>query len=339
MPGIHQLHRPGAQVDATDQAGDEVLEPRCWPRDRPAPGSSRRPVPAVTRPRCGRSAGSPTHSVAVRAAATPCPIASVRDRCSTSRARLKSNVSPAMPAAGSSQPASVNDPASQVWGPGSSRCWISADRLNGRVRCPHSYRSVCRRLAITTNASRCASRAISARSLRRPVGRAGQLQETDRPPRARSPAPAPARTGSRPDSEPPASAARTTCTCWVRTACSAGPPSNGRTVADSSSAPPLVARERSAAPDPVGGLQLDVREADQGPPRQVGDEERDPRRAERQAQLAGDRLDGLDGRGRLGSGQHAAHGSGTLLPNHVRSLGAAAPAVPETVEVRPSRRR
>ena len=50
---------------------------------------------------------------------------------------------------------------------------------------------------------------------------------------------------------------------------------------------------------PSAVLELDVREADQGPARQVGDEEGDPGRAERQAQLTGDGLDGLDGRGRL----------------------------------------
>lgn len=74
------------------------------------------------------------HSVAFRAAATPWPMASVIDRWSSSRARLKSNVSPAIAAAGSSQPASVKAPASQVWGPARNRCWISADKLSGRVR-------------------------------------------------------------------------------------------------------------------------------------------------------------------------------------------------------------
>jgi hypothetical protein len=48
----------------------------------------------------------------------------------------------------------MNAAASQVRGPGSRRCCISADGLNDRLRCPHSKRSVWRRLTITTNASR-----------------------------------------------------------------------------------------------------------------------------------------------------------------------------------------
>src|SRR3954462_4554218 len=63
-----------------------------------------------------------------------------------------------MLAARSSHPDSVNAAASPVNAAGSSRRWISADRLNGVVRCPHSNRSVCRRLAITTKPSRCAIR-------------------------------------------------------------------------------------------------------------------------------------------------------------------------------------
>jgi hypothetical protein len=48
---------------------------------------------------------------------------------------------------------------------------------------------------------------------------------------------------------------------------------------------------------------LNVREPNQRASRQIGDEEGDLRRAQSQAQLARDRLDSLDGRGRLGSVQ------------------------------------
>ena len=84
-----------------------------------------------------------------------------------------------MLAAGSSQPESVNAAASHVRGPGTSRCWISADRLKERLRWPHSNRSVCRRLAITTNASRYATCAISATRLRGRFVLEVQLQQAD----------------------------------------------------------------------------------------------------------------------------------------------------------------
>ena len=65
-------------------------------------------------------------------------------------------------AAGSSQADSVKEPPSQVKAAGSSRRWISAGRVNGVLRWPHSKRSVWRRFAIITKPSRCAVRAISA---------------------------------------------------------------------------------------------------------------------------------------------------------------------------------
>ena len=172
VAGIDQVHRSGAQVEAADQARDEVLE-RAGPRARPAPRSSRRPARAGRRPRCARCAGFPRTGWRPGPRPPRDPWRRSATGAAASRARLKSNVSPAMPAAGSSQPARVKAPASQVCGPGSSRCWISADRLNGRVRWPHSYRSVCRRLAITTNPSRCASRAISSVEPGDPAPRGG----------------------------------------------------------------------------------------------------------------------------------------------------------------------
>ena len=65
-----------------------------------------------------------------------------------------------MEAAGSSHAETVKAPASQVNAAGSSRRWISAGRVNAVLRWAHSNRSVCRRLAITTNASMCPIRAI-----------------------------------------------------------------------------------------------------------------------------------------------------------------------------------
>ena len=135
-------------------------------------------------------------------------------------------MSPAMSAAGSSQPARVKDPASHVWGPGSSRCWISADRLSGRVRCPHSYRSVCRRFAITTKARTCASRPIAAMSAARGPGGHRQLQDAD----------GLAPLGHRCQHQPPSRAGEVgrllvrayDLHLLGRIACSAGPPSNGQ---------------------------------------------------------------------------------------------------------------
>ena len=168
---------------------------------------------------------------------------------------------------------------------------------------PHSYRSVCRRFAITTNASRCASRAISP-SRRSPAGRGGSSSrrpmasprsvtgasttQGEEPPAPefprRAPRPAPAVSAT-----PAPPARRRTAGPW-------------RTLLH----PPLVTGGRSADGDPVGVLQLEVRKADERPARQVGDEERDLRRAERQAKLAGDGFDGFDGRGRLRGRQDAA---------------------------------
>jgi hypothetical protein len=55
----------------------------------------------------------------------------------------------------------MNEPPSQVNAPGGSRRWISAERVNGVVRWPHSNRSVWRRFAITTNAGAGAVRVFS----------------------------------------------------------------------------------------------------------------------------------------------------------------------------------
>ena len=78
------------------------------------------------------------------------------------RSSAKSKVSPPTLPAGSSQPASVNCPASQVYAPGSRRCWISAASESGTERWPHSKRSVNRRLAMMTYARACAANATSA---------------------------------------------------------------------------------------------------------------------------------------------------------------------------------
>ena len=92
--------------------------------------------------------------VASRAALTSWPMASVIETCSVSRSSAKSKVSPPTSPAGSSQPASVNWPASHVYALGSRRCWISAASERGTERCPHSKTSVNRRLAMTTYAKR-----------------------------------------------------------------------------------------------------------------------------------------------------------------------------------------
>jgi hypothetical protein len=68
---------------------------------------------------------------------------------------------------------------------------------------------------------------------------------------------------------------------------------------------PFPTHYRGVDVAPVGGAELDVREAHNGSPGQVSDEEGHPRRTQGQAQLAGDGLDGVDRRCRLSSGQHA----------------------------------
>ena len=96
-----------------------------------------------------------------------------------------------MVAAGSSHADRAKAPASQVNAAGSSRRWISAGRVNDVLRCAHSKRSVCRRLAITTNARTCPIRAICASTAAVGLVRQGQLAAARELPPARSPAPAP----------------------------------------------------------------------------------------------------------------------------------------------------
>ena len=58
------------------------------------------------------------------------------ERCKVSRSTLKSNVSPPTSPAGSSHPASVNWPPSQVYEAGRSRCWSSASNESGANAAP-----------------------------------------------------------------------------------------------------------------------------------------------------------------------------------------------------------
>jgi hypothetical protein len=58
----------------------------------------------------------------------------------------------------------VNALASHVKAAGRSRRWISADKVKGVLRWPHSNRSLCRRLEITTYASTSAVLTTSAKT-------------------------------------------------------------------------------------------------------------------------------------------------------------------------------
>ena len=84
----------------------------------------------------------------------------------------------------------------------------------------------------------------------------------------------------------------------------------------------LALHDRSVDGDSFGGAEPDVREADQGSARQIGDEKGDLGRTERQAELTGDRLDGIDGRSRFGGRQYAAQSSCNFMCLHQRSIGA-----------------
>ena len=259
----------------------------------------------------------PTHKVAARAAATPCPMASVRDRWRTSRARLKSNVSPAMPAAGSNQPARVNDPASHVCGPGSRRCWISADRLKGRVRLsPLEQIGVPPIRDHDERQQVCQLRDLTEGGGVRLVGQ-GQLQEADDLPALRHRSQHEPRVGR-----------RTPSTRFDDLHLLGAYGELGRAAVerhhrggllDSAS---LAPRDRSVDGDSGGGAEPDVRETDQGPPGQVRDEKGDLGRPERQAELTGDRLDGIDRRSRFGGRQDAAQRSCHFVCLHQRSIGA-----------------
>jgi hypothetical protein len=76
------------------------------------------------------------------------------------RPRLSSKVSPPRFAVGSNHAESVKEPPSHVNAEGSSRRCISAGRVNGVLRWPHSKRSVWRRFAMITDPNRCAVRVI-----------------------------------------------------------------------------------------------------------------------------------------------------------------------------------
>jgi hypothetical protein len=67
-------------------------------------------------------------------------------------------------------------------------------------------------------------------------------------------------------------------------------------------------------------MQRDVCEPDEGTPRQVGDQEGHRRGAQGHAELAGDRLDRLYRRRRLGDIKHARHILEWLVVPHVGSL-------------------
>jgi hypothetical protein len=87
VPGVDQRQSSRSQVEPSDQSGDEALNGALL---------------GVLENGVIRGAGLleqgaalsavfrrlPTHRVAVRALLTPCPMASVKDRCSTSRPRL-----------------------------------------------------------------------------------------------------------------------------------------------------------------------------------------------------------------------------------------------------------
>ena len=102
---------PGAQVDASDLPGHEAA--LVGVVGEPVAGQARLLGESDARP--ARVAQAPDMSVASRAASTSWPMASVIEKCSMSRSSAKSKVSPPTLPAGSSQPASVNWPASQVY--------------------------------------------------------------------------------------------------------------------------------------------------------------------------------------------------------------------------------
>ena len=176
----------------------------------------------------------PTQSVAVSALSTPWPTASVTEGaagrgpgCSRRCRRRRWPPAPATPTR-------VNEPASQVNAAGSSRRWISADRVNGVVRWPHSNRSVCRRLAITTKPAR-------ARSGGSPPEHGGRL---DRQRSSSSPMASPRSvTGARTVHDSPVGRSDLHLPGCV-SACSAGPPSKGSTAA----APARAAGPSAGAP-------------------------------------------------------------------------------------------
>ena len=139
VPGVDQLHRPGAQVDAADQPGDEVLEAAAAACSTSAWFVAVDLLEQRRAPACARSAGRPRTRWPSARPPTPCPIASVRDRCRTSRARLKSNVSPPMLAAGSSQPASVNAAGlARLRARGAVAAGSPPTGSTAGLRCPHS---------------------------------------------------------------------------------------------------------------------------------------------------------------------------------------------------------